>query len=63
MNPPDYSQTISSGPEMGYENQRPEYTTDEEKQPEKQTDAPQDVFGDEENAEVKYKVLNWWYVI
>jgi hypothetical protein len=23
----------------------------------------QDAFGDEENAEVKYKVLKWWYVI
>lgn len=22
---------------------------------------PQDAFGDEENAEVKYKVLKWWY--
>lgn len=22
----------------------------------------QDAFGDEENAEVKYKVLKWWYV-
>lgn len=22
---------------------------------------PQDVFGDEEGAEVKYKVLKWWY--
>lgn len=23
----------------------------------------QDAFGDEEFAEVKYKVLKWWYVI
>lgn len=22
----------------------------------------QDAFGDEEHAEVKYKVLKWWYV-
>lgn len=22
----------------------------------------QDAFGDEENAEIKYKVLKWWYV-
>lgn len=24
---------------------------------------PQDVFGDEEGAEIKYKVLKWWYEI
>jgi hypothetical protein len=23
----------------------------------------QDAFGDETNAEIKYKVLKWWYVI
>lgn len=23
----------------------------------------QDAFGDEEHAEVKYKVLTWWYVV
>lgn len=27
---------------------------------EKATVEPQDTFGDEEFAEVKYKVLNWW---
>jgi hypothetical protein len=33
--------------------------------PEKSLDIPQyrqDAFGDEEFAEVKYKVLKWWYV-
>lgn len=33
--------------------------------PEKFVDVPkvrQDAFGDEEFAEVKYKVLKWWYV-
>lgn len=24
---------------------------------------PQDAFGDEEGAEIKYKVLKWWYGI
>lgn len=28
-----------------------------------QTPQRQDAFGDEEHAEVKYKVLKWWYVI
>jgi hypothetical protein len=23
----------------------------------------QDAFGDEENAEIKYKTLKWWYVL
>jgi hypothetical protein len=23
----------------------------------------QDAFGDEEHAEIKYKVLEWWYVV
>jgi hypothetical protein len=34
--------------------------------PEKSLDVPkyrQDAFGDEEFAEVKYKVLKWWYVL
>lgn len=26
------------------------------------TEQRQDAFGDEENAEIKYKVLKWWYV-
>lgn len=24
---------------------------------------PQDAFGDEEHAEVRYKVLTWWYAV
>jgi hypothetical protein len=38
---------------------------DLESDPEKLIDVPnvrQDAFGDEEFAEVKYKVLKWWYV-
>lgn len=35
---------------------------DAEKKPDP-TPQRQDAFGDEENAEVKYKVLKWWYVI
>jgi hypothetical protein len=34
---------------------------DEEKHEDKQA-LPQDVYGDEQNAEIKYKVLSWWYV-
>lgn len=34
---------------------------DEEKVNDKKA-LPEDVFGDEENAEIKYKVLSWWYV-
>jgi len=26
------------------------------------TEQRQDAFGDEENSEIKYKVLKWWYV-
>ena len=26
------------------------------------TEQRQDAFGDEEHAEIKYKVLKWWYV-
>ncbi|CBF83190.1 hypothetical protein AN3207.2 [Aspergillus nidulans FGSC A4] len=32
---------------------------DEEKHEDKQA-LPQDVYGDEQNAEIKYKVLSWW---
>jgi hypothetical protein len=35
---------------------------DEEKHEDKQA-LPQDVYGDEQNAEIKYKVLSWWYVL
>lgn len=27
------------------------------------TEERQDAFGNEENAEIKYKVLKWWYVL
>lgn len=37
------------------------YPGDEEKVNDKKA-LPEDVFGDEENAEIKYKVLSWWYV-
>lgn len=32
----------------------------EEKQEDLKGNTSQDPFGDEEHAEVKYKVLNWW---
>ncbi|OJJ55535.1 hypothetical protein ASPSYDRAFT_157784 [Aspergillus sydowii CBS 593.65] len=35
------------------------YPGDEEKVNDKKA-LPEDVFGDEENAEIKYKVLSWW---
>lgn len=39
-------------------------TNDAEKQQEKKEPLEcQDAFGDEEFAEVKYKVLSWWYVL
>ena len=34
----------------------------EKQQEEKARPEYQDTFGDEEYAEVKYKVLSWWYV-
>ena len=42
--------------------QDPYQDIDEEKQDEKVQSSSSDVFGDEEHAEVKYKVLSWWYV-
>ncbi|GMF76523.1 unnamed protein product [Aspergillus oryzae] len=35
----------------------------EKQQEEKARPEYQDTFGDEEYAEVKYKVLSWWYVV
>lgn len=35
----------------------------EKQQEEKGRPEYQDTFGDEEYAEVKYKVLSWWYVV
>jgi hypothetical protein len=33
---------------------------DDEEKPEKKQAVPNDVFGDEQDAEIKYKVLSWW---
>jgi hypothetical protein len=35
---------------------------DVEKKGNVKTSVENDVFGDEENAEVKYKTMAWWYV-
>jgi hypothetical protein len=54
------------GAMMSGMNQVPEYDDsfkDAEKRPEEKSQPEyQDTFGDEEFAEVKYKVLSWWYV-
>lgn len=41
-----------------------DYPAEKDLELEKPDPAPlrQDAFGDEEHAEVKYKVLKWWYV-
>lgn len=49
-----YSLEEAPGPDHGR-------NPDEEKVNDKKA-LPEDVFGDEENAEIKYKVLSWWYV-
>lgn len=39
------------------------HTPDEDVEKHEQAPPPfLDAFGDEQDAEVKYKVLNWWYV-
>lgn len=44
-------------------NDPPWHHQDEEKDLKEQFDpTAQDAFGNEEEAEVKYKVLSWWYV-
>jgi hypothetical protein len=40
----------------------PDYGLGEVEKPDL-TPPRQDAFGDEEHAEVKYKVLTWWYVV
>lgn len=41
----------------------PRHHQDEEKDLKKDLDpTAQDAFGNEEGAEIKYKVLSWWYV-
>ncbi|KAG2420378.1 hypothetical protein HFD88_005179 [Aspergillus terreus] len=58
--PPVYSPSTNLGPEMEVGGQDPYQDIDEEKQDEKVQSSSSDVFGDEEHAEVKYKVLSWW---
>lgn len=60
--PPVYSPSTNLGPEMEVGGQDPYQDIDEEKQDEKVKSSSSDVFGDEEHAEVKYKVLSWWSV-
>ncbi|EAU32180.1 conserved hypothetical protein [Aspergillus terreus NIH2624] len=58
--PPVYSPSTDLGREMEVGGQDPYQDIDEEKQDEKVQSSSSDVFGDEEHAEVKYKVLSWW---
>lgn len=50
--------------DAGYKHEHDSYAPDTESMAmdEKKVEVPQDAFGDEEFAEVKYKVLKWWYV-
>lgn len=40
--------------------EKPEDAQDIEEKPDPSPSQRQDAFGDEEHAEVKYKVLKWW---
>lgn len=49
--PNEAQPTIQDAESLHREIEKPEFT-----------EQRQDAFGDESNAEIKYKVLKWWYV-
>jgi hypothetical protein len=53
QHPPELDETVT--PQREYR-----ANVEDEEKPEEKQAVPNDVFGDEQDAEIKYKVLSWW---